>query len=1181
MLLPADRCHLTPAGTRWLGLTLTLALLGYLPGTPRVSAQDSGSEGNRDAASNEVVPDSFDPQLRIERDGIELSLVAEHPQIATPTGIDVDAQGAVWAIANHTHFRPEQYSGPEHDEILVFHPDGKREVFYDKTDASMDLELGAEGWVYIAQRDRVLRLRDTDGDGRGDQQETVAQLTTEADYPHNGLSGLTWSNEGDLVFALGENFAQPWTLTGSDGSSVRGSGEGGIFVCRADGGSLRRLAKGFWNPFGICIREDGNLFAAENDPGSRPPCRLLHVVEGGDYGYQRKYGNASYHPFVCWNGELPGTLPMLDAVGEAPCGIVPLASGLIVTSWTEHRIDYYPLRPHGASFHTERITLVEGGHDFRPTCIAAASETTFYLTDWVVGSYELHGKGRIWRLQVDPAAATDWIGPRSLQAPNSAAQQAASLRQGDDSCSLDELFQLAGSQDPFLRCAAIQTLSQRLEEVAPARRQSLSTEELRALLLATKLASPNDQGAVASFLEHPDPEIQFEAMRWMSEAEMVEFLPRVQQRLKDPSLDFRLFEAALATANTLSGTPELGVSDPKMLMALLENPDTSTRIQAFALRLLDPQHGGFSPKVWRALFQSRDRMLLTELVRSVAILSTPQAHQFLLEVAADRNMPETVRADAVAGLAGANQDALQKLLEIADTPETKLRDEALRSLRFAELDDTARQRLGELSAKYPDASALVAAAVDPGRLSRSRPQATDLASWKQRLSAVAEPVDLDAGRRIFHHASVGTCIKCHRYSGRGSDVGPDLSGISSIGDPDRLLRALLQPSLDVDPQYHPRMLVTADGLVFTGILLRDGGGGSEFYRNQFGREQMFKTDDIVQRKELNTSMMPDGLFELMTDREIRDLLAFVDNNHPAHRLSSTSTSPNWQGSWWLDFEDGYGGWLDLARSGDQWQASLLWRVGSARPMEMESIDGDQLVLVRSNRNNVARYEAEIQGDTISIQLAGTPQRAVGKKCPPIPQRPDLTQVRFGDPIALFNGEDLNGWRLQPTNAKNGWRVAGGELINETPKTDFSAYGEYGNLRTDAVFGDCQLHVEFNVASGGNSGIYVRGLYEAQVVDRDSPMQGINGPGAIFGRIAPAKNAGREGGQWQSYDITLVDRHLTVRLNGQLVIDNEPIVGCTGGALFGNVLKDGPLYLQGDHTSVRYRNLWLRPRIDSE
>ena len=196
----------------------------------------------------------------------------------------------------------------------------------------------------------------------------------------------------------------------------------------------------------------------------------------------------------------------------------------------------------------------------------------------------------------------------------------------------------------------------------------------------------------------------------------------------------------------------------------------------------------------------------------------------------------------------------------------------------------------------------------------------------------------------------------------------------------------------------------------------------------------------------------------------------------------------------------------------------------------------------------------------------------------MPPRPDMAGIQFGEPITLFNGRDLSGWKLQPHDAENGWRVANGELINETPKTDFSAYGEFGNLRTEAVFGDCQLHIEFNVDAKCNSGVYVRGLYEAQVVDRDSSMQGISGPGAIFGRIKPTNNAGRPGGQWQSYDITLVDRHITVQLNGQTVIDNEPVAGCTGGALFGDVTRKGPLYLQGDHTSVRYRNIWIRNRL---
>ena len=108
--------------------------------------------------------------------------------------------------------------------------------------------------------------------------------------------------------------------------------------------------------------------------------------------------------------------------------------------------------------------------------------------------------------------------------------------------------------------------------------------------------------------------------------------------------------------------------------------------------------------------------------------------------------------------------------------------------------------------------------------------------------------------------------------------------------------------------------------------------------------------------------------------------------------------------------------------------------------------------------------------------------------------------------------------------------------------------------------------------------HLRGMYEAQVVDRDSRMQGLMGVGAIFNRVAPSKNAGFEGGKWQTYDLTLVDRHITVILNGETVIDNQPVSGPTGGAMHTDPMAPGPIYLQGDHTGIRYRNIVLTPIV---
>ena len=302
------------------------------------------------------------------------------------------------------------------------------------------------------------------------------------------------------------------------------------------------------------------------------------------------------------------------------------------------------------------------------------------------------------------------------------------------------------------------------------------------------------------------------------------------------------------------------------------------------------------------------------------------------------------------------------------------------------------------------------------------------------------------------------------------------------------------------------------------------------------------------------------------------------------------------GHWALKMNNGDAGWMPIERVDGDWSAQL-WTVGRPKAVNDIAYDDGKLTFVRqcmigepefvggppTGGPVACDFVATVDGDTIRIVMTGpngVTQTHTGKRLPPMPPKPDLAAIRFGTPVTLFNGLDLTGWRLMNPKQINGWKVVDGVLENESPKKSFDPFSQYGNLRTDAVFGDGKLTLEFNVPPGGNSGVYVRGAYEAQVVDRDSKMQGIQGPGAIFSRIVPSKNAGKPGGEWQSYEISIVDRHATVVLNGEKVIDNEPVIGNTNGAFQSDITQPGPHHLQGDHTAVKYRNIVWRPVVES-
>ncbi len=826
--------------------------------------------------------------------GLRFTLLTEHPAVATPTGIDVDATGRIWVVACHTHMPPPSYSGPKFDEVLTFSPDGRdRTVFWDRTFHTMDLELGPDGWVYLAERGRILRIKDSDGDGRADLSEDLAVLATEGDYPHNALSGLTWHPDGSLWFGLGENFAKPWTLSGKDGNAFHGTGEGGVFRIAADGTQLHRVARGMWNPFGLCVRDDGEVFATDNDPGESPPCRLLHIVEGGDYGYNRRYGADAFHPFSGWNGERRGTLPMVHPTGEAPCGAVALGRGLIVPSWSDHRIDFLPLSRQGASFTAKRLALVQGDPFFRPTGIAAVpGEDAWVVADWVDGRYPVHGMGRVWKLEIDRQGAASWLGPLDLEPPTEAAKLAEALRSGaGEVAGFDraKLFPLAADPDPFLARSALQALSR---EAAAWTAKTVGTlppgERLSAILslrLVPGLKAAEAESWMRVFLADADPAVSFEALRWIGDASAAALRSEVEALLGRSDLDFERFEAALAARNVLLGKPEAGVRDPELLLAKVRDAASPPRIRAMALRLLPSASlksaadgrppvktfpKGLTLELLDELLATGESSLSLEVVRTLGD-QPAVAGTRLAALAADTARPPQLRAEAVAALQPVSEAHRGLLLSLTRDPEAQVHEEALRALRGLEFGDEEMARLREVAVAHPECGDAVRAVVEPSFLAANRPAPAQVAAWLQRLAAVPGPADLEAGRRIFHASRFAFCAQCHRRDGRGQVVGPDLS---QPRDRSFLLESILDPNTTIAPEFLPRQLDLKDGSSFTGIRLRSS--TQEVMRDIYGQNRAFPLDQIVGVRELESSFMPAGLAFGLTDRELRDLLAYLE-----------------------------------------------------------------------------------------------------------------------------------------------------------------------------------------------------------------------------------------------------------------------------------------------------------------
>ena len=262
-------------------------------------------------------------------------------------------------------------------------------------------------------------------------------------------------------------------------------------------------------------------------------------------------------------------------------------------------------------------------------------------------------------------------------------------------------------------------------------------------------------------------------------------------------------------------------------------------------------------------------------------------------------------------------------------------------------------------------------------------------------------------------------------------------------------------------------------------------------------------------------------------------------------------------------------WLEVVHSGlHTLVGQFVGAGGSARPISKVNFNNNKVsfsIPPQWETGSDLSFEATMQGDSLTGTITFPDGKTYNCSAVRAPSLKRSSTPKWGKPIKLFNGADLTGWH--PSGEKNQWVAENGVLKSAAPGS---------NLVTDANFTDFKLHAEFRYAPHGNSGVYLRGRYEVQILDDNAtaPQKGVLG--AVYGFLSPSEMVAKKAGDWQTYDIILTGRMVTIVANGVTIICNQEIPGITGGALNSNEGEQGPIMLQGDHEPIEYRNIVIIP-----
>jgi hypothetical protein len=307
------------------------------------------------------------------------------------------------------------------------------------------------------------------------------------------------------------------------------------------------------------------------------------------------------------------------------------------------------------------------------------------------------------------------------------------------------------------------------------------------------------------------------------------------------------------------------------------------------------------------------------------------------------------------------------------------------------------------------------------------------------------------------------------------------------------------------------------------------------------------------------------------------ILVFVGFANVSKSQSKQNISPI-LGRWNVtvyDINGVYPSWFEITEQGDTLAGKFQGRHSSWRPIREIEFDG------RTLRISLPAYDYEREekddliftGKIVNGRIEGVNDPGIRFRALPAPELDVPDQVRWGTLVNLSMGSDVSeNWRPRSLGSPNGWKLENGVLFATPPSTD---------LVSKENFMDFKLHVEFKVPEKSNSGVYLRGRYEIQITDDFGKEPDSHRTGGVYGFITPTKMMIKPAGEWNSWDITLLGRQVTLVFNGQKVIDNQEIPGITGSAINSREEEPGPIMLQCHGAPIFYRNIVVTPAISDE